>query len=379
MFKRTIVFAVLGFTLATSATAGPGHDHDVPAASANSNSPRREPDGSVFLPKPSQRQLAVRTRVLELTTEPRAFELPGKVVLDPATGGRVQATQAGRLQPGPRGMPQPGTRVTRGEVLAYVAPSVGAIELANQRSSASEIAANLESAKKRLARLQQLEGSVPQREIDDAKISVASLAQRASSVNNSLSSREALVAPVSGVIASVSANAMAGQLIDAREVMFEITNPQTITIEATAFDAAMAADIASGASVIGGRSVPLAFAGAASALREGQLPLMFRASSGKNASYAAPMLGFGTVAIGESVKVVVQSKSRREGIAVPSASLMKNPSNQDIVWIHEAAERFVPQPVRFVPLDGARVLVTDGLKAGARLVTDGASLVNQVR
>jgi cobalt-zinc-cadmium efflux system membrane fusion protein len=41
----------------------PGHDHGEEAASAGGNSPKRQPDGSVFLPKPSQRQLGVRTVV----------------------------------------------------------------------------------------------------------------------------------------------------------------------------------------------------------------------------------------------------------------------------------------------------------------------------
>ncbi len=44
--------------LAAPALAGEGHDHGDAAPAANSNGPKRLPDGSVFLPKPAQRQAA---------------------------------------------------------------------------------------------------------------------------------------------------------------------------------------------------------------------------------------------------------------------------------------------------------------------------------
>jgi membrane fusion protein, heavy metal efflux system len=336
-------------------------DHGAAAPTAAADAPKREPDGTVFLPKVSQRQLGVRTMLAAQTDEARATELPGRVILDPQRGGRVQPTQAGRLQPGPRGMPQPGQRVTRGEVIAYVVSSVSAIDAANQRASAAETNANLETAKRRLARLEQLVGSV--------------------------GAREALIAPVSGVVASVAANAIAGQVVDARDVLFEITDPTSLTIEAVAFDATSAVDIARAAFERNGESVPLVFAGGSRALREGQIPLVFRASfdklrtgsSGKN-SLKGPQNGeFPVTAIGESVRVVVQSKSTQSGVAMPKAALVKSPSNQDIVWVVSESEHYVPRVVRFAPLDGARVLLLDGVKPGERVVVSGAPLINQVR
>ncbi len=377
--RKFLLHIVSLFILCTPIYAGPGHDHGDAPAVASSNAPKREPDGSVFFPKPSQRQLGIRTIKVALTAEPQAFELPGRVIIDPATGGRVQSSQAGRLQPGARGMPTPGQRVQRGETLAYVLPSVGALESANQRASAAEIAANLATAKKRYERLKLLEGSVPKREIDEAAIQVDSLQLRANAVTGSVNAREALVAPVSGVVASVSPNAIAGQVVDAREVLFEITDPNTITIEAMAIEAGMAADIASGAVNINGKSAPLKFIGASRSLREGQLPLIFRAFPNKNAAKSPPDGHFGIIAIGESVRVAVQTKQTREGIAIPLAAVVKNPSNQDIVWVVDHAETYQPRVVRFAPLDGARVLVLSGIKAGERVVVEGAPLINQVR
>jgi hypothetical protein len=67
------------------------------------------------------------------------------------------------------------------------------------------------------------------------------------------------------------------------------------------------------------------------------------------------------------------------GHAIPSSAVVKNPANQDVVWLHTAAERFTPQTIRWLALDGASVAVLDGLKDGARVVTQGAALINQVR
>jgi multidrug efflux pump subunit AcrA (membrane-fusion protein) len=67
------------------------------------------------------------------------------------------------------------------------------------------------------------------------------------------------------------------------------------------------------------------------------------------------------------------------GVPVPAASLTKNPANQTIVWVKTAPERFEARVVMVEPLDGATVAVASGLKAGERVVTQGATLINQVR
>lgn len=352
------------------AQAGPGHDHGEEAApAAGGNTPRRLADGGVFLPKASQRQLGVRTLVAEEASLPTTVELTGRVVLDSNAGGKVQPTQAGRIEAGPRGLPQLGQAVRKGEVLAEVRASSSAIERANQQAQSAELNASLNLARRRVERLQQLEGTVPQKDIEAAQSDVISLRQRAAAVAGSVSATEALVAPVSGVIAAASV--VAGQVVDAREVLFEIVDPSRMSVEASAFDAALAANIASAsASAAPGTSVPLQFVGAGASLREGAIPLVFRTVPGKN---ALPL------SIHQPVKVTVQTKNQVKGFAVPLGAVVKNASNQDMLWVHTGAEVFQPRTVRLVPLDGATVAIVDGLKTGDRVVTQGAPLVNQVR
>lgn len=359
----------LGASAALDAQASPGHDHGEAPAPAAGNSPRRLADGGVFLPKLSQRQLGVRTMVVAEASLPSTVELTGRVVLDSNAGGKVQPTQAGRVEAGPRGLPQLGQTVRKGEVLAVVRASSSAIDRANQQALSAELKASLALAQRRVERLQQLEGTVPQKDLEAAQSDVTSLRQRAAAVAGSVSATEALTAPVTGVIAA--AGVVAGQVVAAGDLLFEIVDPSRMSVEASAFDAALAANIASAsASAAPGASVPLQFVGAGSSLREGAIPLVFRAMPGKN----SPPL-----AVHQPVKVTVQTRSQVRGFAVPTAAVVKNASNQDVVWVHTGAEVFAPRSVRLLPLDGGSVAIVDGLKAGDRVVTQGAPLVNQVR
>jgi hypothetical protein len=369
MNPRKLISAA-SFALALIAApvwAGDGHDHGDAPPAANGNGPQRLPDGSVFLPKPAQRQIGVRTLPVATGELPRTVELAGKTVMDPNAGGKVQAMVAGRLEAGPRGFPNIGQSVRKGDVLAYVVPSSDSIERANQAALLAELRAARDLAEKRLARLKELADTIPRKEIEAAESELASLAGRLAAVGGGLSNRDALLAPVAGVIAS--SNAVAGQVVDARELVFEVVDPQRLRIEALAYDTELAADVASASISVGRENVPLVFIGAARSLREQALPLMFRGEG----------VSLGRLAVGQAVKVFVQTRSKAQGIRVPAASLAKNPANQTIVWVKTAPERFEPRTITVEPLDGAHVAATAGLQAGDRVVTQGASLVNQVR
>ena len=352
------------------ALAGPGHDHGDAPPAPTGNGPSRQPDGSVFLPKPAQRQLGVRTLVTATGQHAKAFELAGTVVMDPNAGGKVQAVLAGRLEAGPKGLPGVGQAVRKGEVLAYVVPTAGAIERSNQLAQQAELRAARDLAARRVERLTELADTVPRKDIEAAESELQSLTQRLGAVGAGLATRDALVAPVSGVIAS--ANAVAGQVVDARELVFEVVDPSRLRIEALAYDPAQAQSVAGATLAVGGQRVPLRFVGAARSLRDQAQPLQFAGDSSVLGTLAH-------LAIGQPVRVFVQSTDKVDGVQVPAAALLRNPANQTIVWVKESPERFAPRVVTAVPLDGTSVAVTSGLKPGDRVATQGATLINQVR
>ena len=380
--RLAAVFTLAVLMVAAAVTyAHEGEDHSndkkVPGTASRGTAPgdagtgdagaRRLADGGVFMPKATQRQLGIRTVVAELGELAQSIELNGRIISDPSAGGRVQASQSGRIEPGPHGLATLGQRVKRGDVLAYIKPVASAIELGNQRAQLAEITSQHGLTEKKVKRLEALEGSVPQKEIDAARAEFASLAARKAAVGASLSNREALAAPVSGVISAASA--VTGQVVEAREVLFEIVDPQRLMVEALAYDPVMLTDIAGASAALPqGASLPLAFVGGAQQLREQALPLVFRIK---------PPLP--PLAVGQPLKVVAQTRRTVKGVAVPLAALTRNGAGETVVWVHAGAETFAARKVRFQALDGARAAVTEGIAAGERVVTAGAAALAQVR
>ena len=369
--SHSLTNLALAWALAMPLTgiAHEGHDDAPPAASGES--PRRKSDGSVFIPKSAQRQLGLRTLSVTAGEHPRSFELAGTVVMDPNAGGKVQALLAGRVEPGPQGLPGVGQHVSKGQILAYVVPTAGALEQSSQLAQQAELRAAHALAERRVARLHELADTVARKDIEAAESELQSLNARLAAVGAGLARRDALRAPVSGVIAS--ANAVAGQVVDAREQLFEVVDPSRLRIEALAYDPAQAQDVASASLAVpgaeGGQAVPLRFIGAARSLREQALPL----------SFAGDAQALARLALGQGVRLVVQTGSRVAGLRLPLAALQKSPSNQSIVWVKTAPEQYAPRVVQYQPLDGVHAVVTEGLASGERVATQGAQLLNQIR
>ncbi len=368
----TLAAGLLGLSLANAAPGahGPNGEHlDAPGAVVNASGLARLPDGSVNVPKLAQRRMAIRTVLAPESEAAATVEMPGRVVMDPNASGRVQAANGGRIEPGPKGLPVAGQTVKRGDVLAYVRHQAEPYALGAQQAQLAELRAQRQLAEQRVQRLEGLEGTVPRKEIDAARSEVTSFAERERSIGGSLVARAALTAPVSGVIAR--ADLVVGQVVEPRDVLFEVVDPARMLVEATTANAALATRVA-GASLQGVPEVTLRLLGASRSLRDGVLPITFAVSASKPGS-ALPL------AIGQPVTVIAQSKERIKGVVLPAQAVVRNPSNEPIVWIKSGAERFIPQPVQFRPLDAGTVVVTQGLSADNRVVVQGAPLLAQIR
>ncbi len=372
----TLVAWMLLVSLAYAAPGahGPNGEHlDAPGAAVNASGLARLPDGSVNVPKLAQRRMAIRTVLAPESDAAATVEMPGRVVMDPNASGRVQAVYGGRIEPGPRGLPVAGQSVKRGEVLAYVRPSAEPYAVGTQQAQLAELRAQRQLAEQRVQRLEGLEGTVPRKEIEAARSEAMSLAERERSIGGSLVARETLTAPVSGVIAR--ADLVVGQVVEPRDVLFEVVDPARMLVEATTADAAVAARVA-GASLQGVPEVTLRLLGVSRSLRDGVLPLTFAVTPAKPGAAQRESL---PLAIGQPVTVVAQSKDRIKGVVLPAQAVVRNPSNEPIVWIKSGAERFIPQPVQYRPLDASTVVVTQGLSADNRVVVQGAPLIAQIR
>jgi membrane fusion protein, heavy metal efflux system len=369
-FPSLIFSLIVTGVLSPVAFAGPGAhgpngEHlDAPAA-VNASGLARLPDGSVNVPKIAQRRMAIRTVMAHQDEHPLTVELNGRVAMDPNSGGRVQAPFAGRIEPGPKGLPVAGQRVEKGQVLLHLRPVAGAIERGNQQAQLVEIQSNRRLAEQRVKRLESLEGTVPQKEIEAARAEFASLSGREKAVSASVGGSEAISASASGIIAT--ANALSGQIVEARDVLFEIIDPNRMVVEALTTDVALAGRIGN-AGLVGFPGVELSLLGGARSLRDGALPVNFRASAKD-----VPL------AIGQPVTVVAKLNERIKGIALPAEAIVRNQSNEPVVWIKTSPEQFIAQPVEVKPLDAKTIVVVKGLAPDNRVVVSGAALINQIR
>ena len=376
MFHLLGVSAIVFISMMSSPPAvaapgahGPNGEHlDAPTA-VNASGLMRLPDGSVNVPMLAQRRLGIRTQLTLESQAAATIELAGRVVVDPNASGRVQAIHGGRVEAGPRGLPVAGQTVRQGEVLAYVTHHADPYALANQQAQWAELRSSRELAAQRVQRLQSLEGSVPRKEIEAARAELQSLSAREKSISTSLTARETLLAPVSGVIAR--ADATKGQVVEPREVLFEVIDPSRVLVEATTADPSLPGRTGE-AHLQGVAGVKLQLIGAARSLRDGVLPMTFRAVPEKSGTVLP-------LAVGQPVTVVASLTEQVKGFVLPAQAVVRNSANEPVVWIKSGAERYIAQPVQYQSLDAATVVVTQGLGADNRVVVQGAPLIAQIR
>lgn len=335
------------------------------AAMAPRDLAQRFPDGAVFVPKPTQRILAIRTLFTEENTHPRSVEMPGRVIPDPNRAGSVQASVAGRLLPPPGGFPRLGARVAAGDLLALVQPAINSADATTQQQQARELDQQIALVERRLERLRQIQSVVARAQIEDAELELAGLRIRRSNLDRDRREPESLVAPVSGVIAS--AQAIAGQIANPGTAVFFIIDPDALWVEALSYDVHALAGEASGR-MADGATLRLLHRGSGLADRNQAVPVQFSIEGHA-----------GALRPGQLLTVLARSTQERRGIALPRTAVVRGANGQAIVFEHGNAERFVPREIRVEPLDASRVLAVSGLGPGRRIVVQGAELLNQIR
>lgn len=355
---------VAGLPIPGAAHEGHSHGAETPLPAAAGSRPQRLPGGAVFMPKASQYQLGIRTQVAASAAWPGTLELAGHVLADPAASALVQASQSGRLDGGPRGLPHVGMKVKRGETLAWLTPLASSLERGQLEAARAELASALALAEKRLARLAELEGSVPRKEIEATMLEVDGLRRRQQALSGSLSRREALTAPVAGEIAEVRVSI--GQVLEARDVAFTIVDRDRLVIEALAYDPGVAALREATAASLDGKPIRVSFLGIGAQLKEHALPVQFRVTEPAG------------LVVGQPVKVFIERAAGTTGVKLPREALVRGAAGEAAVWLMERAEVFTLQPVSATSLDAGHVLVT-GVADGSRVVVQGAALLGQVK
>lgn len=336
------------------------------------DSARRSEDGAIFVPKATQRLLEVATvRTTTASAAQKTVRLIGQVIPDPNKSGLVQALLPGRIGAPEGGFRAIGSHVKVGDILGYLVPSVQLVDQSDIRQTTGDLDRQIALAEAKLRRIEPLKGNVvPEGQVIDARIELDGLRKRRAEIKPA-AEREALIAPADGVIAQ--ANAVSGQVVEAQTLLFQIVDPDSLWVEALAFDAAAATGIEkNNKGAIGttadGRKVELGFVGRGLTLRQQAVPLRFQIK-GSNPG----------LSIGEPVTVHAPVDEPIAAIPLPRSSVVQSGSGQSVVWAHTGPERFEQRIVASEPIDADRIGITAGLEPDTRVVVRGAELINQVR
>ncbi len=350
-----------------------GHGGERPAAASKSasvvDSPRRLPDGHVFVPKPTQRLLDVRTEQLSPQSAQRAVSLIGRVIADPNSTSLVQSINGGRVMAPDVGLPRIGQAVKKGDLLARIEPTLPQADRTTILEKLGEVEQLISVAEARLRRIRILveKQVAPQSQLIDAEVELEGLRRRRQVLLEIRVEPEALRAPTSGVIAS--ARVVPGQVVQAQDVLFQIVDPASLWVEALVYGEIDPAGLGHATATAPGRpALTLRFQGFSHALQQHASVVQFVVEN------PPPNLS-----IGLPVNVIARSGEPLTALIVPKDAVVRNANGEAIVWRHEEAELFEPRPVRTAPFDAARVTIAAGVAKGDRVVVRASDLVNQVR
>ena len=362
--------AILGLLLASAfAWAHEGHDHGQDLSASTANAPSRRPDGSIFVPKPTQRLLEIRTRAATVETRTRTVRFNGRVVADPNRSGVVQSTIQGRYHAPDGGVPPLGARVKAGDLLGRVAPSFASIDASDMAQTLGNVEQEIALARNKLARQEQLlrTNAVAKASVDDTRTQLEGLEKRRSELHAARVRPEDLRAPVDGVIAST--RVVPGQVVAQTDQLFQIVDPASLLVEALVFDQIDPDGVREALASAGGDAeIKLKFMGRSRALQQHYSILQF-----KILDLPVPL------DVGAPVTVVASSSGRVTGIVLPSSAVAQAANGQAIVFSHREPEVFIPRAVRVEPFDAHSVLITSGIAPGEKIVVQNAPLMNQVR
>ena len=373
--RRAAVVAVLALAVAIVAMDGAARAHeghledDAQPATTPGNSPRRLPDGRVFVPKPTQRIIDVRTVVAKLTTMPKAVVLAGRVIANPNRSGLVQSITGGRVIAPERGLPRMGQMVAKGDLLASIELPMAIADRTTISERMGEIEQGIAVAEAKLRRMRAMaeRSAVPQSFIVETEAELEGLHRRRDVVREARLAPEVLRAPIDGVVAL--SHVVAGQVVQAQDILFQIIDPNSLWIEA--FDYGDNDPTAlEHATAIGGANVAmeLTFQGWSRTLQQ-QATVLHFAISDPTAS----------LRVGQPVTVTAQRGDATTGVMIDRDAIVRGGNGETIVWRHTEPEVFEARPVRTEPFDATHVLVAAGVGDGERIVIRGAELINQVR
>ena len=363
----TLCIALLaGTALAHEADEAPASPAPAGAVSGGER-PQKLADNVLLVPKPVQRLLDLRTGGM---AQAAPIEMAAEVQRQPDAPGAILAPQGGFLEPGPEGWPLSGRRLHTGSVLAYLHPLMTKREAARRKAEIAALAQKEVIARLNAERLAAQRAGTSGNDAgniyyEQAKLEIAALDQRRAFLQQSLSQRVPITAPVSGLL--VNTSVQDGDVVVTGQPLFDVVDPRRLRLSVPVLDPELAARTAAAEVTLpGGQSRPLVFRAREPQRNTPGWRLLYDLDGGQTGEDDDLPLP------GQILRITLQPR-------VTAADLWRKacvtaPDGQASVWLHTAPERF--ERVVLDSCGGPLPAAQQATLAQARLVTQGAELLN---
>ncbi len=295
-----------------------------------------------------------------------SFDATGVIEAAPGRQAEVSAPISGLVDAASVARsPSPGQRVRRGDVLAYLIPSLG-----EGGSVYAEARAALREAQDEHARAKRLveADAAPRRRLHEAENRLRAAREALAGFGGGAlvsGGRIAIRAPISGEIARRTITP--GGRLEAGAPLFTIVDPSIVSLRVNVPSAQ--------SSLVTPRSAA-GFTIEGSERRYEAAAVLSVGSVIDPASRTLPVIyqipnPDGTIKVGQNARVQIQTGQRVSGVVIPVSAVLDE-DGRAIAYVQPEGETFEKRELRLGGRQGDRVLVLEGLKSGERVVTGAA-------
>ena len=341
------------------ARAHQGEDHGGAASTASTGD-------TLVVPQDVQFSLGLRTALADTQAVSETIRLQGFLTPAPGADAVASSPQPGRLVAAR--LPQVGQFVRAGQSFGTVEGSLAAPDVAGLRAERAEAEAEAAQARADLTRLRALARVVARKEIEAAEIRLRGAQGRVAALSAALGSgnRYAVVAPISGIVAEVTA--APGQQVEPGQPLVRILNVGRLQARGRAFERDLGRlTAAESRALVTADAYDLDFPARLVAVG----PVVDPETRTVDVVFEVDNVR-GLLRAGQAVNVDVSLGGEVRQVVIPGEAVVRDEAGAPVVFVHPTPEGFVRRRVTLGAEVGGAVAVEGGLAAGERVVVEGA-------
>lgn len=353
-------------------------------AHAADHAPHSAHADGIRMDKERQWLLGVRTEPAAMDAFTHVVRVSATVTAPPDRRAEVATPVAGALAATGGGLPTPGTPVRAGEVLAEIRPSFsGAVEAAGAWSDLARAESELDLTRAELDRASALavDGAASARRLEEAGAAVRRAESVAAAARSAVAALRAagldpdagtvrLTSPIDGVVTDIHAGL--GELVPEGGPVFTVLDPTIVWLRGMVpeAEAPMLSPAPDAAYRLPGSVADPTPVGA----RDGE-GLIFLGAEVDHDSRTVPItyavINDGGLRVGTTMDLFVHTLRSERGPVLPEEAVVDD-DGRSAVFVQLDGTTFEKRLVTVAGRDGGRVLISEGLAPGERVVTASA-------